>query len=197
MSAARDGEQAVRAKDPGGAINALRALAGHPASSRREARSWSLDTHASAGIHIDASLEHRLGMVVKDSGALTHCYDDSGCAGLARGGGETGQPAPRDADSAGHLLEPHSVAQACDSESGGGGPERGQDVWLGTGERGLGISALVPGAEMLGGGHPSQSIAADGAAATDSRHPGSHPSRDALPLPRHEEARGGDGGRDG
>ena len=39
--------------------------------------------------------------------------------------------------------------------------------------------------------------AAEGAAATDPRHPGSHPSRDALPLPRHAEARGGDGGRDG
>ena len=100
------------------------------------------DTHASARIHIDAPLEHRLGLVAKDSGALAHCYDDSGCAGLARGGGETGQPPPRDADSAGHLLEPHSVPQACDSESGGRGLERGQDVRLGTGERGLGYFSV-------------------------------------------------------
>ena len=34
MPAARDGERAVRARDPEGAINAL---AGHPASSCREA----------------------------------------------------------------------------------------------------------------------------------------------------------------
>ena len=47
-------------------------------------------------------------------------------------------------------------------------------------------------------GLPSQSAAAEGAVvAADPRHPGPHPSRDTLPLPRHEKARGGDGRRDG